>query len=96
MSRAGFLTLHDWKLLRDEIEKAIEYHREACIEATGPNADLAFGVKEYERGWYDALRDVLAMPERILKEEGGEEPAPPEPEKPAEAIRSVPRMSKRF
>jgi hypothetical protein len=60
--------------MREEIEKQRDSHRDAALETSGPTADLAFAAREYERGWYDALRSVLELPATVLKDEGDEKP----------------------
>lgn len=84
MSRTFFTSLPDWGKLREEIEKQRDLHRDAALETTGPTADMAFAAREYERGWYDALRSVLELPKEILKDESDPEDKA-EPEKGSEA-----------
>ena len=63
MSRTFFKSLGDWNRLREGIEEQLEARRESAIAAPD------FASKEYDRGWYNALQWVLALPDEILKDE---------------------------
>ena len=78
MSRSFFTALPDWTKLKTWLEEQMIAHRDAALETSAPTADLAFAAREYERGWYDALRSVLELPDLLLKDGDGEEtPEPP-------------------
>ena len=67
MSRRTFTSAPDWLRLVVAIEKAIEMHREEALTAGN------FESKEYERGWVDALRSMIDLPDQILSKEDGHE-----------------------
>ncbi len=94
MSRAFFLSLPDWAKLTEEIKDQIRCQTEGALSPPPINADsgIALATKEYYRGWVDALKHVLDLPNQILKDgdHEGEEKASQQEEEVVEGVRSVP------
>lgn len=67
MSKRTFLMSADWRKIAVAITDQLEERRQAEHEAQD------FASIQYERGWVDALRSVIALPEQLLKDEGHEE-----------------------
>ncbi len=92
MSKTYFLSLPDWHTLRDDIEKQVERFRNELlgeIAEAHVNLGRTWGAREYARGWHDALKSVLELPEQLLKDTDGEEEKP-EPQQSPDAKRIVP------
>lgn len=92
MSKTFFLALPDWSRLKADLEKMRDARLEGALSSSAPTADLALAAREYERGWYDALRYVLALPDEILKDDGNDAQQS-EPEKSPDAKRVVPERN---
>jgi hypothetical protein len=88
VSKSYFLQLPDWLQLREAIEDQKKERLSAALEASAPTADLAYAAREYERGWFNALEWILALPDEILKDDGQDDKSEEEPK--VEGIRSAP------
>ena len=98
MSRQWFLALPDWARLRESIEEQIQVQTEQALEAYAPDAALTLARREYARGWRDALRAVLELPNSILQDGEHEEGQKAPHEESAQEVkgqRVVPERDKR-
>ena len=91
MSKSFFTSLPDYVRIRTWLEENAVAHRDNALETSAPTADLAFAAREYERGWYDALRSVLELPDLLLKD--GDDEQNPEPPAEVTKLRVVPEQN---